>query len=105
MHFAIVVSLLLIYKGSTQKRKVALCRTVQDCAHPSNHNPLLHLTATTGSPVDKEEGNSGQSSSPSTSLPVHNAPVTDSDRGLVLLKVVPVRVVSEGGLALSTIGC
>ncbi|XP_067045500.1 uncharacterized protein [Acropora muricata] len=78
--------------------------TVQDCAHPSNHHSLLHLTATTGSPVDKEEGNSGQSSSPSTSLPVHNASVTDSDRGLVLLKVVPVRVVSEGGLALSTYG-
>ena len=78
--------------------------TVQDCAHPSNHHPLLHLTATTGSPVDKEEENSGQSSSPSTSLPVHNASVTDSDRGLVLLKVVPVRVVSEGGLALSTYG-
>ena len=78
--------------------------TVEDCAHPSNHHSLLHLTATTGSPVDKEEGNSGQSSSPSTSLPVHNASVTDSDRGLVLLKVVPVRVVSEGGLALSTYG-
>ena len=78
--------------------------TVQDCAHPPNHHPLLHLTATTASPVDEEEGNSGQSSSPSTSLPVHNASVTYSDRGFVLLKVVPVRVVSEGGLALSTYG-
>ena len=77
---------------------------MQDCAHPSNHHPLLHLTATTASPVDEEEGNSGQSSSPSTSLPVHNASVTDSDRGFVLLKVDPVLVVSESGLALRTYG-
>ena len=101
MHFAIVVSLYLIYKGSAQKWKVALYRS---CARPSNHHPLLHLTATTASSVDEEEGSSGQSSSPSTSLPVHNASVTDSDRGFVLLKAVPVRVVSESGLTLSTYG-
>ena len=77
---------------------------MQDCAHPSNHHPLLHLTATTASPVQEEEGNSGQTSSPSTSLPVHNASVTDFDGGFVLLKVVPVHVLSESGLALSTYG-
>ena len=79
---------------------------MQDCAHPSNHHPLLHLSASTASPVEDEEENSGQRSSPSTSLSVHNACVTDFDRGFVFLKVVPVRVVCESGLALSIpMGC
>ena len=77
---------------------------MKDCAHPSNHHPLQHLAAATTSQVDEVEGNSGQSSSISTKLPIHNASVTDFDRGVVLLKVVPVCVVSESGLALSAYG-
>ena len=100
MCFPIVVSLLLIYKGSALKRDGC---TGKDCAHPLNHHPLLHLVAPIRSQVYQERENSGQSSSPSTSLRVHKASVTDSDRGFVLLKVL-VRVVSESGLALSTYG-
>ena len=100
MRFPIVVSLLLIYKGSALKRDGCI---EKDCAHPLNYHPLLHLLAPIRSQVYQEKENSGQSSSPSTSLRVHNASVTDSDKGFVLLKVL-VRVVSESGLALSTYG-
>ena len=93
-------SLLLIYKGSAIKRDGC---TGKDSAHPLNHHPLLHLFAPTTSQVYQEKENSGQSSSPSTSLRVDNASVTDSARVFVLLKV-QFRVVSESSLALSTYG-
>ena len=99
MRFPIVVPLLLVYKGSALKRDGC---TGKDCAHPLNNHPLLHLVAPTRSLVYQEKENSRQSSSPSISLRVHNASVTDCDRGFVLLKVL-VRLVSESGLALSTL--
>ena len=99
MRFPIVVTL-LVYKGSALKRDGC---TAKDCAHPLNNHPLLHLVAPTRSLVYQEKENSRHSSSPSISLRVHNASVTDCDRGFVLLKVL-VRVVSESGLAPSTYG-
>ena len=100
MRFPIVVPVLLVYKGSVLKRDGC---TGKDCAHPLNNHPLLHLVAPTRSLVYKEKENSCQSLSPSISLRVHNASVTDFDRGFDLLKVL-VRVVSESDLALSTYG-
>ena len=63
---------------------------------------LLHLSTTND--VNDNERNTKPSTPPATDLTVHNATTEDSKRSFVLLKVVPLRVISENGAAVTTYG-
>ena len=76
--------------------------TEKNCARPLSHHLLLHLSTTND--VDDDERNTKPSTPPATDLTVHNATMEDSKRSFVLLKVVPLRVISENGVAVTTYG-
>ena len=76
--------------------------TEKNCARPLSHHLLLHLS--TRIDVNYGERNTNQSTPPATDLTVHNATVEDLKRSLVLLKVVPLHVISENRAAVTTYG-
>ena len=74
----------------------------KDCAHPSSHHLLLYLPELTPNQTKNDERSVHQSSPPGTAVTVHEATKGDCERVFVLLKVVPLRVVSENGTVVST---
>ena len=76
--------------------------TEKNCARPLSHHLLLHLSTTND--VNDDERNTKPSMPPATDLTVHNATMEDSKRSFVLLKVVPLCVISENGAAVTTCG-
>ena len=77
--------------------------TEKDCTHPLNHHSLLHVPVVTPNQIS-EDGQNVEQSPRGTDLPVHKATTADCERGFVLLKVVPLCVVSENGTVVSTYG-
>ena len=72
-------------------------RTKTECTDSTSHHTLLHITKVKG---DNEITESKSTSKSPESLDVHKATVDSAQRSFVLLKVVPVRVLSDNGNAI-----
>ena len=76
----------------------------KDCAHPLSHHSLLHVPGVTPREVKETERDVDQSIPARTDLTVNNATMENSKRSFVLLKVVPLSVIADNGVIVTTYG-
>ena len=76
-------------------------RTRTECTDPTSHHTLLHITKEKG---DTETTESKSARKSPESPDVHKATVASAQRSFVLLRLVPVRVLSGNGNDITTYG-
>ncbi|XP_067022151.1 uncharacterized protein [Acropora muricata] len=76
--------------------------TEKDCTRPQDHHSLLHVS--TKNEIEDVRANDEPSSPAIPNLSVNNATTENNRRSFVLLKVVPLRLISENGRTLTTYG-